>query len=44
MNLAPIFGDGVSATLIEKTDFNEAFLSLEAMENILINSSFQKVR
>ncbi|EPI8310028.1 beta-ketoacyl-ACP synthase III, partial [Campylobacter jejuni] len=28
MNLAPIFGDGVSATLIEKTDFNEAFFEL----------------
>lgn len=28
MNLAPIFGDGVSATLLEKTDFNEAFFKL----------------
>lgn len=28
MNLAPIFGDGVSATLIEKTDFNETFFEL----------------
>lgn len=28
INTAPIFGDGVSATLLEKTDFNEAFFKL----------------
>lgn len=30
INLAPIFGDGVSATLLEKTHFNESFFKLES--------------